>query len=49
MVQQTGKNVAYLQLNKIVNDLVRKVTWAQLHKNSITRIARSFHKRIATG
>lgn len=48
MAQQTGKNVAYVQLNKLVNDLARRATWAQLNKNSVTRVVKAFYERFAT-
>ncbi|MFD0201409.1 MULTISPECIES: EcsC family protein [Saccharothrix] len=48
MAQQTGKGIAYVQLNKIVNDLARRATWAQLNKNGVTRIVRTFYERFAT-
>ncbi len=47
MAQQTGKSIAYVQLNKIVNDLARRATWAQLNKNGITRIVKAFYERFA--
>lgn len=47
MAQQTGKGVAYVQLTKIVNDLARRATWAQLNKNGVTRIVRAFYERFA--
>jgi len=48
MAQQTGKSVAYVQLNKIVNDLARRATWTQLNKNSVTRIVKAIYERFAT-
>ncbi|WP_156757638.1 EcsC family protein [Actinokineospora pegani] len=48
MAQQTGKSIAYVQLNKIVNDLARRATWAQLNKNGVTRIVKAFYERFAT-
>lgn len=48
MAQHTGKSFAYVQLNKIVNDLARKATWAQLNKNSVTQIVRAFYERFAS-
>ncbi len=47
MAQQTGKSIAYIQLNKIVNDLARRATWAQLNKNGVTRIVKAFYERFA--
>ncbi|MEV4055981.1 EcsC family protein [Amycolatopsis sp. NPDC049688] len=48
MAQQTGKSVAYVQLNKLVNDLARRATWDQLNRNGVTRIVRTFYERTAT-
>ncbi|WP_158852888.1 EcsC family protein [Saccharothrix deserti] len=47
MAQQTGKSIAYVQLNKIVNDLARRATWAQLNKNGVTQIVKAFYERFA--
>ncbi|SEF36315.1 EcsC protein family protein [Amycolatopsis pretoriensis] len=47
MAQQTSKSVAYLQLNKLVNDLARKATWDQLNKNGVTQIVKAFYERSA--
>ncbi|WP_152603650.1 EcsC family protein [Amycolatopsis rifamycinica] len=47
MAQQTSKGIAYVQLNKLVNDLARKATWDQLNKNGVTRIVRAFYERSA--
>ncbi|WP_197289486.1 EcsC family protein [Saccharothrix sp. NRRL B-16348] len=47
MAQQTGKSIAYVQLNKIVNDLARRATWSQLNKNGVTRIVKAFYERFA--
>ncbi|MEU7524250.1 EcsC family protein [Saccharothrix sp. NPDC042600] len=47
MAQQTGKSFAYVQLNKLVNDLARRATWAQLNKNGVTRVVRAFYERFA--
>jgi hypothetical protein len=46
--QQAGKSFAYVQLNKIVNDLARKATWAQLNKNGVTQIVKAFYERLAS-
>lgn len=48
MAQQAGKSFAYVQLNKIVNDLARRATWAQLNKNAVTQIVKAFYERFAT-
>ncbi|WIX82880.1 EcsC family protein [Amycolatopsis carbonis] len=48
MAQQTGKSFAYVQLNKVVNDLARRATWEQLNKNGVTRIVKAFYERSAT-
>jgi EcsC family protein len=48
MSQQTGKSFAYLELNKIVNDLARKATWEKLNKNAVTRIVKAFYERSAS-
>ncbi|WP_410594223.1 EcsC family protein [Amycolatopsis sp. lyj-23] len=47
MAQQAGKTVAYVQLNKLVNDLARKAAWDQLNKNGVTRIVKAFYERFA--
>ncbi|WP_206796219.1 EcsC family protein [Amycolatopsis sp. MtRt-6] len=47
MAQQTSKGIAYVQLNKLVNDLARKATWEQLNKNGVTRIVKAFYERFA--
>jgi hypothetical protein len=48
MAQQARKSFAYVQLNKIVNDLARRATWAQLNRNGVTRIVKTFYERFAT-
>ena len=40
LAQQARKGAAYIELNKIVQALARNVTWAQLNRNSVTRVAR---------
>jgi hypothetical protein len=47
MAQQTSKSVAYVQLNKLVNDLARRATWEQLNRNGVTRIVKAFYERFA--
>ena len=47
IAQQTGKSIAYRQLNKIVNDLARRAAWSQLNKNSVTRIVKAFYELFA--
>ena len=47
MAQQTSKSIAYVQLNKLVNDLARRATWEQLNKNGVTRIVKAFYERFA--
>ncbi|WP_158632661.1 EcsC family protein [Amycolatopsis sp. WAC 01416] len=48
MARQAGKSFAYVQLNKIVNDLARRATWAQLNKNGVTQIVKAFYGRTAS-
>lgn len=48
MAQQAGKGFAYVQLNKLVNDLARRATWAQLNKNGVTQIVKAFYERFAS-
>src|SRR4051812_26659687 len=47
MAQQASKSIAYVQLNKLVNDLARRATWDQLNKNGVTRIVKAFYERFA--
>ncbi|GHG31302.1 MULTISPECIES: EcsC family protein [Amycolatopsis] len=47
MAQQASKTIAYVQLNKLVNDLARKAAWDQLNKNGVTRIVKAFYERFA--
>ncbi|MFJ1763127.1 EcsC family protein [Amycolatopsis sp. NPDC088138] len=48
MAQQSSKSIAYVQLNKLVNDLARRATWDQLNKNGVTQIVKAFYQRSAT-
>lgn len=47
LAQQTGKSAAYLELNKIVQALARNASWAQLNKNSVTRVVHVVYKRLS--
>lgn len=46
LAQQTGKGAAYLELNKIVQALARNASWAQLNKNSVTRVMQVVYQRL---
>lgn len=46
LAQQTGKGAAYIELNKIVQALARNATWAQLNKNSVTRVIHVVYQRL---
>ena len=46
LAQQTGKSAAYIELNKIVQALARNVSWAQLNKNSVTRVIHVVYQRL---
>jgi len=46
LAQQTGKGAAYLELNKIVQALARNATWAQLNRNSVTRVMQVVYQQL---
>jgi EcsC protein family len=46
LAQQAGKSAAYIELNKVVQDLARKATWKQLNKNGATKAVRVVYESL---
>ncbi|WP_050795683.1 EcsC family protein [Parafrankia sp. EUN1f] len=43
---QSGKSAAYIELNKVVQELVRKASWETLNKNGVTKVVRAIYERL---
>jgi EcsC protein family len=46
LAEQAGKTAAYIELNKIVQDLARRAAWDQLDKNVVTQIVKTVYARL---
>jgi len=46
LTQQAGKSAAYIELNKVVQDLARRATWATLNQNGVTKVVRTVYERL---
>jgi hypothetical protein len=44
LAEQAGKGVAYIELNKIVQDLARRRIWEKLNQNGVTQIVKAVYK-----
>ena len=43
---QAGKAAAYIELNKVVQNLARNVTWRVLDKSAVTKVVRGVYARV---
>ena len=46
LVSQGGKGLAYIELNKIVQNLARKAAWKTLDKNGVTHVVKIVYKTL---
>jgi EcsC protein family len=46
LARQTGKSVAYVELNKIVQSLARNAAWAKLNRNAVTQVVKIVYNRL---
>jgi hypothetical protein len=43
---QAGKSAAYVELNKVIHDLVRRANWATLNQHGVTKVVRMVYERL---